>query len=249
MIEVRMNIKEKINSIEKKIAIPLIYFFLFISILFPIIEKFKFISADLKSDIQIIFLLSSIALMVNFLRNLDINIQNKDMNKLTPYNSTTTNMSEVENKLESYNKCDLYVLGNTLSTMWNSLLKHYFTRIKNKEIKTQLKVRLIKKIEPEFYDNPEKDPVISSIIEWFNEHKTSIKLEIYITRYPLFFTGICMNKDFLKYRFLNKDTNKEILGSAYKGTDEIADRVIEWFICAFEDICKGQTPIYKYPIK
>ncbi len=242
-----MNIKETLDLTEKKLSTYIIYFFQIASLALPLIAIFVTDLDTYKLDLQIIILITAIAMMFRQIKNLNINIRSMDMNKLTPYSSTTTNLTEVENKLESFRTCNLLILGNSLSTMWNSLLKHFFTRIKNEEVRTQLDVKLIKRVRGEYIKNPLKDPIVSAIINWLDTHKININLAIFVVHYPLYFTGICMNDDYLKYRFINHKTNKEILGSALKGTSEIADRTIGWYIALFEDICENNRPIYVYP--
>jgi hypothetical protein len=241
-----MDFKEKYKSIEKKMSTFLIYLFLIVSFIFPIISIFITELKEYKLDLQIVIIVSSITIVFNLLKNMNINIRNTEVNKLTPYTSTTTNMSEVESKLESFKTCDLYVLGNSLGTMWNSLLKHFFTRIKNGEIRMQLNVIMIKRVKSQYKDSPLTEPIISAIVNWFTTNNTNINMKIYVIEYPIYFTGICMNDEYLKYRFLNGKTNKEILGSAYKGTSDIADRTIDWFRTLFEDICNNNQPIYEY---
>ena len=142
---------------ERKILTFAIYIFFAAPLLSPIISEFSQTFKSHKNDILLIILVSSTTIIFTFLRNIDWkSATNRPM--LYHYKSSSADMIEIEEKMERYKKCELVVLGNTLTTMWNSLLKRYFIRVQNGEVSSRINVVLIKSVDKISSFDPKNDP-------------------------------------------------------------------------------------------
>ena len=228
---------------ETKIFSLCIYVFVVFSILAPILTIIDPNLGGMKRDILFAMVIASIAIVFSLVRNLS---DGKSPGFLTPYTSTATNLSDIEKKLETYRDCQLFVLGNSLTTMWNSLLKHYLKRIHNSETHTNLRVTFLKRVDDVDSFEISTDPVISQIKEWCDGKKMSASVDVLIFSEPVYFTGICANGDYLKFRLLNPVTNKDLIGEASQGPNEIQNRLVDWFCSSFNDLRVRSKSVYKY---
>lgn len=239
------SVKHFFQRHEKSVLGVAIYIFFFATIVLSAVAPFVPAVRGYKQDIILVLLMSAVIIVFNFVKDLYSMVQAPKPQPLIPYTSQATNLTEIELVLEQHKTCQLLVLGNTLTTMWNSLLKHHFNRIRTGNVSAKLTVKIVKQVRSMAAFKIEEDPVISQIREWFAANKTTINITVFITENPTYFTGICLNDEFLKYRFLNKETRRELIGKAEKGPNEIENRTIEWFTSAFSDICSRSKSVFE----
>lgn len=237
-----------VNMHEKKILTVAIYVLFVTTLLLPILSEFFSTIKAHKNDALLAMLVSSITIVFRFIRNIDWKAATISP-MLYHYTSSSADMSEIEEQLERYRECDLIVVGNTLTTMWNSLLKRYFNKVHNGEVVSSLNVTFVKYVDDISVFDPEKDPVIPQIESWYKKTKSAISLKIYITDQKISFTGICANKEFLKFRFIGSTRSREVFGRAYRGNDEIQNRIIEWFCFSVNEIISKGRLLISLPSK
>lgn len=221
-----------------------VYIFLFATIVLSVVAPFVQSVRDHKQEIILVLIMTAVTITFTFIKYIYAMVQTPKTALLTPYTGQATNLTEIQLVLEQHRICKLLVLGNSLTTMWNSLLKHHFNRIRTGHISTKLTVVIVKQVVSVNAFRIEEDPVISQLRQWFAEHKTSINIKVFISESPTYFTGICVNDDFLKYRLLNKNS-RELIGKVERGPNEVENRTIEWFTAAFADVCSKAKLVFE----
>lgn len=150
------------------------------------------------------------------------------------YESTMANYSDIENEILRKKNCKIYVLSNSLKTIWNTILKQTLLQVDIGKLES-LELTILKKKES--YDG-NKDQSIEDIKTFYEGLKKNSKIsfKVYTYNNNMYFTGILINGIFMKYRMRNVESKKDVMTSCCSGNSKVDDGLIQWFESVVNDL-------------
>ena len=234
------NIKTLYVSGKRKFFIISVYIFLILTLSTPVLSLF-FSAIDKNKELILLSIFSfSMFFLLEYLKIIEAKLENLNSfkNDSVIYESTMANYSDIENEILRKKNCKIFVLANSLKTIWNTILKQTLLQVDIGNLDS-LELTIIKQGEGR---NVGTDQLIEDVKIFYQGLKKNrnISFKIYTYDQSMFFTGILINDRFMKYRMRNAQTKKDVMTTCYMGNSKIDDTLVQWFEGVVGELAKKE---------
>lgn len=223
------NIKTFFALGKRKFLIFSVYMFLGLTLLTPLLSLFINAINTNKHLILLSIFSLTILFLLEYLKIIETKLESFSSVKDKPviYESTMANYSDIESEIIRKKNCKIYVLANSLKTIWNTILKQTLLQVDIGKLDS-LQLIIAKHNEANGAKTDQSIEDIKTFYKGLNKNR-KISLKVYTYDNSMFFTGILINDNFMKYRMRNVQTKKDVMTTCCKGNSKVDDALVQWF--------------------